>query len=59
MVKQHNAFSHMSGYIVFAVPQKKWQEEMTQFLATADKTTIVHHIAKIYTASLSSLQKKI
>lgn len=46
-------------YYLLAVPQKTRQEEMTQVLATADKTTIVTTIQKQYTASLSLFLKRL
>ncbi len=46
-------------YYLLAVPQKTRQEEMTQLLATADKTTIVSTIQKQYIASLSLFLKRL
>ncbi len=44
---------------ILAVPQKKWQDEGTQLLATADKTTIVRTIKKQYKDSLSLFLKRL
>ena len=46
-------------YTILAVPQKNWQEEIVQLLATGNKNDIVHTVTKQYKTCLSSFVKKL
>jgi RNase P protein component len=54
-----NAITLWKPYTILAVPQKNWQEEIVQLLATGSKNDIVSVLKKQFTTCLSSFVKKL
>ncbi len=46
-------------WCILAVPQKKWSEDLTQILATANKTHILETQKQVFLKSLSLFSKKL